>query len=256
MSASAVRTRVGWLAAEFVVVVLGVAVGLGVDSWRQGRDDVAVEVGYLERLRGDLQADTAAFRFAQRQDSVRSDWVARYLAVVEGVDPLPTDHLEALDHLAAALMAHFTLPRRDTYDELINQGDLGRIGSGAVREALAQYHAEAGVYSGVQFLEWDATAGMVERLLIERLPPKVYRWTQSASRPVEISDRAFTDVEVSRAEVQSVVRETLADQELRNLLYRMSLVQRRLAFTHGTWAADATDLLEIVDAELERLREG
>lgn len=248
------RRRVGWLAAEFVVVVLGVAVGLGVDAWGTGRADVALEIGYLERLHADLQADTAAFRSAVRQDSTRSEWVGRYLAVVDGVAPFPADHLEVLDHLTASLMALFTTPRRDTYDELINQGDLGRIRSGTVREALAQYHADGVRYRATQFPEWDATAGRVELLLIERLTPNVYRWTQAASRPAEIADRTFTDMDVSRAEVQALVRETAADAELRNLLYRMALVQRRLAFTHETWAVEATHLLDTLDAELERLR--
>jgi len=255
MSASPGRTRLGWLAAEFVVVVLGVVVGLAVDAWREGRSDVALEVGYLERLEADLQADTAAFHFAQRQDSIRSAWVGRYLAVVDGVVPFPDDHLEVLDHLTASLMGLFTTPRRDTYDELINQGDLGRIRSGTVREALAEYHAVADRSRAAQFPEWDATAGRVELLLIERLDRDVYRWTQAASHPTEISDRTRTEVDVSRAEVEGLVRATAADAELQNLLYRMTLVQRRLANTHDEWAGSATRLLDIVDAELERLRE-
>ena len=46
---SHLRSRLGWLAAEFVVVVLGVVVGLEVDAWRDRRAGVELEIGYLKR---------------------------------------------------------------------------------------------------------------------------------------------------------------------------------------------------------------
>ena len=51
----------GRLAAEFVVIVIGVLVALGVDQWIDALDDRAREREYTVRLRGDLVADTLRF---------------------------------------------------------------------------------------------------------------------------------------------------------------------------------------------------
>lgn len=251
--ASGGRKRLGWLAAEFLVVVLGVAVGLAVDSWRDNRTDLDLEVSYLERLRDDLESDTAMLARVQVQDSLRSGMVLSFLDVVDGVAPFPDDHVTALEGLTASLMASFDLPRRDTYDELINQADLRRVRSRAVREELAEYHGTARTYEGAQFEEWKEAAARVESLLVERLDPDIYRWVQAASSPYLIADRAAPHFEPIPQRVRSMVEKVRRDAEVRNLLYRQSQVQRRLSFTHGQWLASARALLETLNEELGRL---
>jgi hypothetical protein len=59
-------SRVRFAAAEFVVIVAGVLVALGVDEWRQSRRDHALELQYAARLRADLQRDTTRFADFER----------------------------------------------------------------------------------------------------------------------------------------------------------------------------------------------
>lgn len=246
-------TRIGWLAAEFLVVVLGVVVGLAVDSWRQSRSDVALEVGYLERLKDDLEADTARFDSATRLDARRDTLLTGFLAIVDGTAPFPAEHLAVLDGLTAALMASFDTPRRATYDELINQADLGRVGNADTRRRLAEYHAWVTRDLTAQYPEWQADAERVEVLFVERLPPIIYRWTQAASHPELIADRSRPTVTVSREEVRALVEAVRRDPELKNLLYRQSRIQSRLAAAHAVWKMTAVELLEILDGELARI---
>ena len=96
-----------------------------VDSWRDSRTDLELEISYLERLRDDLESDTAVLARVQVWDSLRSGMVLSFLDVVDGTVPVPDDHITVLEGLTASLMASFDLPRRDTYDELINQADRG-----------------------------------------------------------------------------------------------------------------------------------
>ena len=51
-----------WIAVtlDFVIVVIGVFVGLQVNNWNQARHDAARGQEYLERIHSDLRADVAA----------------------------------------------------------------------------------------------------------------------------------------------------------------------------------------------------
>ena len=66
------------LAAEFVIVVVGVAAALAADSWRQESIEASEEVAYIERLKLDLQSD---------QQRIESD-IATYSQSLEATDYL------------------------------------------------------------------------------------------------------------------------------------------------------------------------
>jgi hypothetical protein len=59
------RSRIPWprLVAEFLVIVVGVLVALGVDQWVQDRQDRALEAEYLERLLADVRYDLDELAF-------------------------------------------------------------------------------------------------------------------------------------------------------------------------------------------------
>ena len=51
--------RIRWLAAELLIVVLGVMAALAVDEWREGRSERSRERMYLARLLAEVRADSA-----------------------------------------------------------------------------------------------------------------------------------------------------------------------------------------------------
>lgn len=115
-----IRQNFGWLAAEFVVIVLGVMTAFAADQWNQNRQDEQTEIGYLERLKANLESDTTIFARAIEVNGMSQGVLTAFLDVVDGTEPFPTDHVDFVAGLNGGLSARFDGPRRDTYNELIN----------------------------------------------------------------------------------------------------------------------------------------
>lgn len=251
-----IRQNFGWLAAEFVVIVLGVMTAFAADQWNQNRQDEQTEIGYLERLKANLESDTTIFARAIEVNGISQGVLTAFLDVVDGTEPFPTDHVDFVAGLNGGLSARFDGPRRDTYNELINQGDLGRLRSLAVRQGLADYYGTTAAYAAGQLVEWEETARRVELLIIERLPADTYRWVQATAHIDGIADRSRVNFEPTPGEAQGLLSLVRADAEIRNLLFRHAQIQSRVAENHRVWMAAAAELLGTLDSELTRLRGG
>ena len=129
------------IAIDFVIVVVGVFVGLQVSNWNAARADRALERIYVERLADDL-----------REDIRRIDWMIGIyetkqrvlLALREG----PVAAVMAGDPKEAARNLDYTEwkgvpgPRRAIYDELIGSGNLTLLQNVDLRNALADYYSQ------------------------------------------------------------------------------------------------------------------
>ena len=73
------KRSIRWIG-EFVVIVLGVLVALGVDDWRQYRTDRELEQHLLDRLATDLAADATDLAVAQSMVA-RRVWVLDELTI-------------------------------------------------------------------------------------------------------------------------------------------------------------------------------
>lgn len=129
------------LAAEFVVIVVGVLGALGVDEWRTSSENRQLEAEYLGRLSNDLRADSAEQTrllpaLDRKEESIRQvqDWLAE-----------PSSAEADLRELAAAVTVAGLAgsgpipPLRDTYDELLSTGRLLFLET-SLREELAAYY--------------------------------------------------------------------------------------------------------------------
>ena len=246
------RHRIGWLVAEFVVIVLGVLTALAAEEWRQGRQDLQLEVGYLQRLQENLSMDTTVYARAILRNEASRDILRGFLDVVDGDAQLPADPMAWVAGFNGSLTADFEGPRRDTYDELINQGDLGRIRSPALRALLTEYYGERETYHETQILEWQQDARRVEALLIERLPADAYRWVQGTAMPSGIADPELVDFTLTQAQVMALLAQVREDAEISNQLFRHAQILTRMASIHAQWSQQATALMRTLDAELAR----
>lgn len=135
-----------WLG-EFVVIVVGVLVALGVDDLRSARDDRQQEAYYLEMLARDLSADTAELHLLiANLDSVA---IASHTLSTFMGDPRA---LRLSDRLAGADLEFQRAPEllyrrlgdfessRATYDQMIAAGTLRVLRSTELQEALAHYY--------------------------------------------------------------------------------------------------------------------
>ncbi len=128
---------------DFIIVVVGVFVGLQVNNWNERRADHARAIGYLERVDGDLAADIAQYK--QRimfwsQVSAFGTAAAAYADKGETGGKTYWELLVAF--FQASQIDNFNITRT-TFDELTNAGDTGLIESVPLRALMSQYYANA-----------------------------------------------------------------------------------------------------------------
>jgi hypothetical protein len=132
------------VAIDFVIVVVGVFVGIQVSNWNAARIDQAKAHAYLERIRADLDADLAGYQDRLSFWGKVSAYGAKglgYAETGEAGDQSQWDLL--LAYFQASQVAEF-FTTHTTYDELKSGGALGLISDLELRDGLAQYYTNAG----------------------------------------------------------------------------------------------------------------
>jgi hypothetical protein len=130
-------------AAELIVVVVGVFIGIQVSNWNDARLDRFRAHSYLERTRNDL--DTDIINYGDRLKLW--DQVSAYGALVlnhvnTGTEEELAEWDLLLAYFQASQMAEF-ITIRNTFDELKSGGELGLIRDLDLRNRLASYYLYA-----------------------------------------------------------------------------------------------------------------
>ncbi len=121
---------------DFVIVVLGVFVGIQVANWNAEVADRRRGAQYVERLSRDMEDDLA----------VRRADVAYYAAVLDSLTR--TNHLladPASDPEALVVSAYraseilYSAPTRATWDEIVSSGDVNLLPNEAVDAGIVEY---------------------------------------------------------------------------------------------------------------------
>ena len=130
------------LSAEFVVIVIGVAVALAAESWRQDLLERSAETEYIERLNIDLQQDQENLK-AFIEDSLELLASTNHLISVLESSARNLDRDEVISNLlvASSTPTFSVLTIQDiAYQELINTGGFNIIESSAVRQDITEYY--------------------------------------------------------------------------------------------------------------------
>lgn len=127
---------------EFAVIVLGVLVALGVESWR---DDVAereLEREYLERLKSEFHVDAARIATAVKANPIQQNHInAALLVLDEGGSSTNQD-------LLSVFMASRSVWSRQigaTFRELLGTGQLRLVRNTDLRDRLIGFYSWIGV---------------------------------------------------------------------------------------------------------------
>lgn len=128
---------------DFVIVVLGVFIGLQVQQFAVERDRQKSERGYLTRLHGEIEQllETRA-----RYDRSRATFSADLLGAVQVLnDTNGTESLSPEQCDAIAGSAHTTVPPAElpTVAELLSAGRLDQLSSATLRTAILTYMQDA-----------------------------------------------------------------------------------------------------------------
>lgn len=128
------------LAAEFVVIVIGVLVALAVDAARDTRDEQARETAYLQQLRTDLVATRESLAEAISVDERASASADRVIQALSSPGLAPADSLTAWTTAATNSSASF-YPTMGTVTALVESGELRVIRDDAIRQEVLHYHS-------------------------------------------------------------------------------------------------------------------
>lgn len=182
------------LAAEFVVIVVGVLVALGVDAARDARSDRLREATYLQQLHADLLATAEDLDEAISVDRRARDGADRAITALNAATLPPSDSLATWVVAATNSSAAF-YPTLGTVTALVESGELRLLRDEDLRRTVLQYHS--GVESALRIV--DAVDPHTWRTL-ERLggmlawpallqPDEAHRFTVDWAQLA--SDRAF-----------------------------------------------------------------
>ena len=198
---------------EFVLLVIGVFLGIQAANWNERRVEDARADAYLARIRGNLQTDAAAIQ--RRLDFwtvVIGEGKAaiRYAETGERVDGSAWKTVRAF--YQASQLWQWT-PSDATYQEMRSGGELGLIRDEALRDALSQYYLENGTAVAYVF------AVMPEyRKRVRGLTPSVvadHIWANCWAQPSQYEQVLLAcDAPMSEADAQAVLDGYLADPAL------------------------------------------
>lgn len=199
---------------DFVIVVVGVFVGIQVSNWNASRLETQRAQGYLERVRADLAEDVATLE--QR----RVFWQK---VIAYGHEAISYAEHGTLEHDSAwkTLLAFYQasqlypyVPADTTYQELRSAGDLGLIADQDLRAALSGYYVGGTGYAANALFRAEPEY----RRLVRGLTPTIASaqvWAK-CHRTDESADQFLLDCEspMSEQAAQSVLDVYLADPRL------------------------------------------
>lgn len=219
------RQSLRWFAAEFLVVVTGVLVALGIGSWWEARRDRALEQSYLTRLATDLAADSAEFARHLDTERARGTKARLLLAALDGErvsDPAAVIRaIEEVGWATGYLLSPFT------FQELQATGHLRLIRNPDVRDALSAYYYMA-LNNAVQFYEYSRDrAWDYVRQTAHVLPPET-RMQIALEQPIEATTAS---AEIARLGAVPNVRKLLGEVlvSTAHLDYNNQYMQKALA---------------------------
>ncbi len=131
---------------DFVIVVLGVFVGLQVQSWNESQQDRVRERMYIERLTRDFEAIEDRTEFANDKWLAVIEASRRLLADIDALTatgrPARTQQ-EILADLNQIQGTRIPAPRAATFVELLSTGEIRVLRDDALRDALLAYDTQA-----------------------------------------------------------------------------------------------------------------
>jgi hypothetical protein len=139
------------IAIEFVLLVLGVFLGIQVANWNEARLEERRARGFLERLSGDLDQELASI-------DKRVAYVGRSIAygeaALEWVESGTFADGSAWQTVLAFVQASRILPYSpvdSTYQEMRSAGELGLVRDASLRTALTEYFV-SGTYARADYI--------------------------------------------------------------------------------------------------------
>ena len=136
--------KIPWkrLSAEAVAIVASILLAFAIDTWWEDLKDAELESGYLVSIREDFEANRALLE----RSIARYENIIRSMTALLEQSALSEPNLEVTElnqkfSLIQSMPTFFRITR--TYENLTGSGNLNVIQSGKLKNALADYYANA-----------------------------------------------------------------------------------------------------------------
>jgi ribosomal protein S10 len=123
---------------DFVIVVVGVFVGLQVSNWNATRitRDTAKIVN--ARLLADVRAEALSYKYLVEYYREVREYAEKTVAAVDGTAPLPDEAFLIAAYRATQI--HYYTRRRAVYDELLSTGEIGLVADKRLLDAAVLFY--------------------------------------------------------------------------------------------------------------------
>ncbi len=136
------RTKIGWTyyLIELLVVFIGITAGFLLNNWREDNAELKLEKKYLESFYADVEADAVVldsliFRSQKKEDALMG--ILKKSVLID--EPLSEELAKAL--VMELLSLEWFAPSNDTYEDIINSGNLNLISDYKLKEKISSYYA-------------------------------------------------------------------------------------------------------------------
>ena len=123
---------------EFVIVVLGIFIGLRVSNWNQERTVDRQAAKFAERLKTDLREEDWAYQLQITYNREVLANAEKAASALDGTTPISDESLLICAYRATQYKQR--LRRRSTYDELISTGTIGLIRDQTLRDTAMRVY--------------------------------------------------------------------------------------------------------------------
>ncbi|MDX1404461.1 MAG: hypothetical protein R3192_07985 [Woeseiaceae bacterium] len=209
---------------DLLVVIVGLFIGLQIDTWWEEQREAQLESVYLEEIREDFEANKSNLEEQIRiTELILENMISLH---AQSLLPEPELSLAELNNRFTSIhnMPTFVLTRR-AFDNLTGSGDLKLIKSRALKNALAEYYAAAELVAVVQATH--------EMELVETFQPYIIGNLDYASvKPVDTGEwlvyENVDDFPLGVAGDEGRIAEVLGTRLFRNVVVQKWVISRDL----------------------------
>ncbi len=211
--------RQDWIAIclDFVIVVVGIFVGLQVNQWNEDRKDRQLELQYLASLKLDFESDIEELDNAIALAQMRS---RLFRQIHEAVDTgrIEGDSTEFVWAVFNSMLLNYPSYTRTTVNDLMSTGNLQLIRDANVKRQIASYYREIS-YREQWMPNWRANQIALEHSIPDLLAFELrdeFQGTYRKGRPFHLGVHDI-DPAIADQVLEKIRSHPEADGQIRNM---------------------------------------
>ena len=153
---------------DFVIVVVGVFIGIQVANWNDERRAYALEDSYLERLSTDLESSIEQFESTLDFATQSREVLQTFIGLLHSPDASDKELVQAAeDYFTDGMFYADFVPTVTTFDDLRSTGNLSVLRNATLRDALIELHSNFGDFDNAFRLNLDWILPIDSRMIFE-----------------------------------------------------------------------------------------